>query len=340
MPQDSPSTPEASTDGAHVAGRLGGPRRRRGRHQRPGGGRARRARRLDPLRRCARRRRASARRCSPSPPTASSSAPPCAPTRASARRRPTSPSPPAWSATRSRSTSRATAGEWMLLAHQSPYAGRGRAYGRADVFHSRRPRRLVRPGQHDPRHRAPLVLSPRGAPLSTAQEPPMPDAVIVSTARTPIGTAFKGSLRRRRRPRRSAPPSWPRPSAGRASTPSAVDDVVLGESLYGGGDIARYAAIEAGLDARRPAWPTTATAPRAWPRCTTAAGVDPGRHGPGRDRRRRRSRRRPRPASTRRVPGTDDWDDWMSPSHRDTPDAPEHGHVDHRRLERRGRRPT
>jgi acetyl-CoA C-acetyltransferase len=28
------------------------------------------------------------------------------------------------------------------------------------------------------------------------------------------------------------------------------------------------------------------------------------------------------PRSTRRVPGTDDWTDWMSPSHRDTPDAP------------------
>jgi acyl-CoA thioesterase II len=26
------------------------------------------------------------------------------------------------------------AGEWLLLAHQSPYAGRGRSYGRADVF--------------------------------------------------------------------------------------------------------------------------------------------------------------------------------------------------------------
>lgn len=27
-----------------------------------------------------------------------------------------------------------SAGEWMLLAHRSPYAGRGRSYGRADVF--------------------------------------------------------------------------------------------------------------------------------------------------------------------------------------------------------------
>jgi acyl-CoA thioesterase II len=27
-----------------------------------------------------------------------------------------------------------SAGEWMLLAHEAPYAGRGRTYGRADVF--------------------------------------------------------------------------------------------------------------------------------------------------------------------------------------------------------------
>jgi acetyl-CoA C-acetyltransferase len=28
------------------------------------------------------------------------------------------------------------------------------------------------------------------------------------------------------------------------------------------------------------------------------------------------------PRSTRRIPGTDDWDDWMSPTHRDRPTAP------------------
>ena len=28
----------------------------------------------------------------------------------------------------------APAGEWLLLSHHSPYAGRGRSYGRADVF--------------------------------------------------------------------------------------------------------------------------------------------------------------------------------------------------------------
>ena len=74
----------------------------------------------------------------------------------------------------------------------------------------------------------------------------MHEAVIVSTARTPIGTAFKGSLIDvdafelathvvAEAVRRSG------------IDPMLIDDVVLGESLYGGGDIARYSAIEAGL---------------------------------------------------------------------------------------------
>ena len=149
----------------------------------------------------------------------------------------------------------------------------------------------------------------------------MADAVIVSTARTAIGTAFKGSLvdvdalelgtQAVGRGRRAA----------RGSTPSLFDDVVLGETLYGGGDIARYAAIEAGLEHvpgvaqnRHCASGLTAVHDRG--------RLDPRRHGPGGRRRRRRSRSRPSPRSTRRVPGTDEWDDWMSPSHRDTPDAP------------------
>ena len=44
-----------------------------------------------------------------------------------------------------------------------------------------------------------------------------------------------------------------------------IDDVVLSESRHGGGDIARYAAIEAGLTTS-PGWPTTATARAGWPR--------------------------------------------------------------------------
>jgi acetyl-CoA acetyltransferase len=75
----------------------------------------------------------------------------------------------------------------------------------------------------------------------------MADAVVVSAARTAIGTAFKGTL-----VDVDAFELGTRAVAeavGRAGVdPQLIDDVVLGESLYGGGDIARCAAIEAGLD--------------------------------------------------------------------------------------------
>jgi acetyl-CoA C-acetyltransferase len=74
----------------------------------------------------------------------------------------------------------------------------------------------------------------------------MPDAVIVSAARTPIGTARKGSLM-----------GFSAFDLGRLAVEEAfkrsnvevddVDDIVLGEVLQGGGDIARYIAIELGM---------------------------------------------------------------------------------------------
>ena len=74
----------------------------------------------------------------------------------------------------------------------------------------------------------------------------MADAVIVSTARTAIGTSFKGSL--------LDVDAYQLGTLAVAEAvrrsgidPQLVDDVILGELLYGGGDIARYAAIEAGL---------------------------------------------------------------------------------------------
>lgn len=145
------------------------------------------------------------------------------------------------------------------------------------------------------------------------------DAVIVATARTPVGTAFKGSLRdvdalelgtlavgevvRR---------------AGVA--PELVDDVVLGETLYGGGDIARYAAIEAGL----------VNAPGAAINRHCASGLAAVQMGAssiiaGMDRMVISGgvhSQSTSPRSKRRVPGTDEVVDWMSPSHRDTPEAP------------------
>lgn len=74
----------------------------------------------------------------------------------------------------------------------------------------------------------------------------MGDAVIVSAARTPIGTARRGSLvdvdafqlakfAIAEALKRSGLP------------PAEVDDVAFGESLQGGGDIARWAAVELGM---------------------------------------------------------------------------------------------
>ena len=161
------------------------------------------------------------------------------------------------------------------------------------------------------------------------------EAVIVSGARTAIGTAYRGSLADvdalelgtkavAEAVRRSG------------LDPELVDDVVMGESLYGGGDIGRYAAIEAGL--------------------VNAPGVAHNRHcasGLG-----RRCRARPRrssrawtgswwpaassPARPPRsrpggYPGTDDLGRGLARAQppRDAR-RPDPGHDDHRRLERRG----
>lgn len=75
----------------------------------------------------------------------------------------------------------------------------------------------------------------------------MPEAVIVSALRTPIGTAKKGTLRDTDayvladHVVRAALETIP------ADLAVPVDDVILGEGLYGGGVIARHAAITAGL---------------------------------------------------------------------------------------------
>src|SRR5699024_6582678 len=74
----------------------------------------------------------------------------------------------------------------------------------------------------------------------------MPDAVILSAVRTPVAVAFKGSL--------VNTPAEPLAElivteALKRSGMSAddVDDIVLAESMYGGGDLARHAAVAAGM---------------------------------------------------------------------------------------------
>jgi acetyl-CoA acetyltransferase family protein len=148
----------------------------------------------------------------------------------------------------------------------------------------------------------------------------MPEAVIVSTARTPVATARRGSLADV-----DALELGTRTVAEAVSRsgidPELVDDVILGESLYGGGDIARYAAIEAGLvnapgvahnrhcaSGLAAVQSAAASIIAGMDRVVVAGGVQSSSTAP---------------KVNRRVPGTDELDeDWLSPSHRATPDAP------------------
>src|SRR5581483_8447059 len=87
---------------------------------------------------------------------------------------------------------------------------------------------------------------PRGRAPDQQRSTTVGDAVIVAAARTPIGTARRGSLA-----------GFTAFDLGRIAVEESlkrsgipaddVDDIVLGEVLQGGGDIARYVAIELGL---------------------------------------------------------------------------------------------
>ena len=143
----------------------------------------------------------------------------------------------------------------------------------------------------------------------------MPEAVLVSALRTPIGTAFKGSLRD------TTAFDLADHVVGAAAEgldPALIDDVILGEGLYGGGVIARHAAITAGLTsvpglaqnrhcaAGLAAVQGAAASVRAgMDELIIAGGVNSASTAP-------RSRLR-----------TDgEWADWFPPTHPDRPDAP------------------
>jgi len=147
----------------------------------------------------------------------------------------------------------------------------------------------------------------------------MGDAWIVGTARTAIGTAHRGTLVD------VDPFDLATTVVGEAVRRSGldvalIDDVVMSESRHGGGDIARHAAIGAGLDhvaglahnrhcAGGLAAVTTAAATvrAGMDRAVVAGGVESASTAP---------------RLRRRVPGTDEWEDWAPPSHPETPDAP------------------
>jgi acetyl-CoA acyltransferase len=143
----------------------------------------------------------------------------------------------------------------------------------------------------------------------------MPEAVIVSALRTPIGTAFKGTLRD------TDAYQLAEHVVGEAVASLdelPVDDVILGEGLYGGGVVARHAALTAGLTlvpglaqnrhcaAGLAAVQTAAANVRAgMDQLVIAGGVNSASTSP---------------RSRKLVDG--EWVDWFPPTHPDRPDAP------------------
>jgi acetyl-CoA C-acetyltransferase len=144
-------------------------------------------------------------------------------------------------------------------------------------------------------------------------------AVIVAAARTAIGTARKGSL---------VDVSafdlgrWAVAEAHRRSGIPAreFDDIVLGESLQGGGDIARHAAVELGMESipgvamnRHCASGLTAVQTAA---ASIAAGMDRVVIAGGTE------SLSTFPVVLKRPPGKKEPQPWMPPSHPETADAP------------------
>ena len=143
----------------------------------------------------------------------------------------------------------------------------------------------------------------------------MPEAVLVTALRAPIGTAGRGTLR-------DTTAFDLADHVVRHATegldPNQIDDVILGEGLYGGGVIARHAAITSGLTtvpgvalnrhcaAGLSAVQQAAASIRAgMDELIIAGGVNSASTSP---------------RSKIRV--GEEWLDWMSPTHPDRPDAP------------------
>ncbi|MEV0358642.1 thiolase family protein [Nocardia sp. NPDC050697] len=148
----------------------------------------------------------------------------------------------------------------------------------------------------------------------------MAEPVLVGAVRTAIGRAYKGTLTETP-PEALAGAVLPEVVRRAGLDPAAVDDVILGESHYGGGDLARYAAVAAGLTTapgqsvnRHCAGSLTAIANGAahigtgMERVIIAGGVQSLSLNP---------------AMRVRIPGTAEFrEGWLPPSHPETPDAP------------------
>ena len=145
----------------------------------------------------------------------------------------------------------------------------------------------------------------------------MSEAVIVSALRTPVGTAVKGTLRET-----SAYDLAEHvvAAAAKGLDPASIDDVVLAEEHYGGGVVARHAALTAGFGSvpglalnRHCAGGLSAVAAAA---ASIRAGMDElviagGVHSSS-------------TAPRSRFPGAaGEWiDPWTPPTHPNRPDAP------------------
>ena len=148
----------------------------------------------------------------------------------------------------------------------------------------------------------------------------MPEAVIVSAVRTPIATARKGSLADTSA-ETLARVVLEAAIARSGLKPEQVDDIIFAESQYGGGVLARHAAVEAGLLGisgqavnRHCAGSLTSVGNAAasiragMDRAIVAGGVQSSSLAP---------------RMTGRKPGTEEQvDGWRPPSHPDRPDAP------------------
>jgi acetyl-CoA acetyltransferase family protein len=148
----------------------------------------------------------------------------------------------------------------------------------------------------------------------------MADAVILSACRTAIGTAFRGSLTE------TSAFDLAEAVVGEALRRSSleapdIDDVVLAEGLYGGGVIARYAAITQGM-VRVPGMAVNRHCAAGLAAVQVAAadiraGMADALIAGG------TNSASTSPTSMYRTLGTaDEFERWMPPTHPETPDAP------------------
>lgn len=147
----------------------------------------------------------------------------------------------------------------------------------------------------------------------------MPEIAVLSAVRTAVGTARKGSLA-------NTTPEELAETVLRAAVersgvdPREVDDVILGESMLGGGDVARYAAEDMGM-----VQAAGAATNRHCASGLTAVGFAAGSIASGMERFVIGGGVHSSsfmPQMMQREPGSADFNQWLPPTHRDRPDAP------------------